>query len=257
MNLAVNARDAMPGIGKLTIETRNVALSNEFARQYGITASERCVMLAVTDTGKGIDEETRKHIFEPFFTTKELGKGTGLGLSTVYGIISQSGGSIIVDSEIDRGTTFGIYLPRIDEPAPTEMPDQGPADDPRGTETLLLVEDEENVRKLSRETLESYGYNVVEAQNGLEALYVCEKLDGKIDLLLTDVVMPQMGGRELAEKLTNKYPQMHVLFASGYTDDSVVRHGIIDESTNFIQKPFTLEALAQKVRKTLDEETRS
>jgi len=252
MNLAVNARDAMPQGGKLTIETVNIFLDPNYARQHFGVIPGAYVMLAVSDTGTGMSPETQNHIFEPFFTTKEIGKGTGLGLATVYGIVKQSGGNISVYSEEGIGTTFKIYLPRVVEQAEAE--DTKVTSDvlPQGTETILLVEDEDVVRTLTRQILEMCGYTVLEASNGIEALSLCEKVDCHIDLLMTDVVMPQMGGRELSERFTQIYPHMRILFTSGYTDDAIVRHGVIEADTNFIQKPFTPDDLARKVRKILD-----
>lgn len=253
MNLAVNARDAMPKGGNLTIKTENVYLNEEVPERHYMTQQGNFVLLSVSDNGDGMDHETLQHIFEPFFTTKEIGKGTGLGLSTVYGIVKQSGGHIGVDSEVGRGTTFNIYLPRVvEESAEVEEIDE-PQDFQTGTETILLVEDEEMVRSLSREILETYGYTVIEAEDGVEALTKCNG-DCKIDLLMTDVIMPHMGGRELAEKLTGKLPDLHVLFTSGYTDDPEMHHGVTETTTNFLQKPFTPHALMEKVREVLDAE---
>ncbi len=252
MNLAVNARDAMSEGGKLTIETSNIFLDPNYAFKHVGVLPGAYVMLAVSDTGSGMSAEIKNHIFEPFFTTKEIGKGTGLGLATVYGIVKQSGGSITVYSEESVGTTFKIYLPRVAR-QPEEMEKADISDEAfTGTETILLVEDEELVRKLSREMLETCGYTVIEARDGLEALEICSTGDRQPDLLMTDVVMPQMGGRELAEKLTDKMPDIKILFTSGYTDDAVLRHGIIETNSNFIQKPFTFDALSRKVRKLLD-----
>lgn len=252
VNLAVNARDAMPHGGKLTIGTSNVFLMPDEAKlKVGILPGAY-VALSISDTGCGIDEKNRQHIFEPFFTTKEPGKGTGLGLATVYGIVQQSGGNIEIDSIVEVGTTFRIYLPRVGELSEAVEIKDTSAELPTGTETILLVEDEDLVRNLSIEILETCGYTVIEARNGLEALKICEAEDCKFDLLMTDVVMPQMGGRELAEKLTKKLPNIQVLFTSGYTDDAVMRHGVIETNTNFIQKPFTFDALASKIRELLD-----
>ncbi len=253
MNLAVNARDAMPQGGKLTIETANVYIDPDYARQKGDVKPGAYVLLAVCDTGSGMNDKIQQNIFEPFFTTKEIGKGTGLGLATVYGIVKQSGGNIEVESKEGVGTTFRVFLPRVAEQteAARSKEDASP-ESLFGTETILLVEDEEIVRKLSRKMLESCGYTVIEARDGLDALEICESGECKFDLLLTDVVMPQMGGRELAEKLTEKLPKMQILFTSGYTDDEVVRHGVIEINTNFIQKPFTFKALARKVRELLN-----
>jgi CheY-like chemotaxis protein len=252
INLAVNARDAMPQGGNLTIETALVDLDEVNARQHASIIPGAHVMLAVSDTGIGIDDETQSHIFEPFYTTKEVGQGTGLGLATVYGIVKQSGGYIWFYSEVGVGTTFKVYLPRVVEQVEAVEIKNASDELLTGTETILLVEDEEMVRGLTRQILEECGYTVLEAQNGVEALAVCEKHHGQIDLLMTDVVMPQMGGRELAEKLAHIYPQMQILFTSGYTDDAVVRHGVIEVGTNFIQKPFALDALARKIREVLD-----
>ena len=254
MNLAVNARDAMPDGGSIVFETDNVRLDEPYAIRHVGAAPGEYVMLAVSDTGTGIDEMTLKRIFEPFFTTKETGKGTGLGLSTVYGIIKQSGGNVWVYSEPGEGTTFKVYLPRVRTVAEANK-DTESRQPGHGTETILLVEDEEIVRTLSREVLETYGYKVVEARNGVEALDLLASDDTHVDLLMTDIVMPQMGGRELARMAWDRRPGLRVLFASGYTDDAVMRHGIIDEGTNFIQKPFTADALTKKVRSLLDSPT--
>jgi two-component system cell cycle sensor histidine kinase/response regulator CckA len=252
LNLVINARDAMPQGGSIVIETERVQLDDRYAGHHISVKPGDYVMLAVSDTGIGMDEETKKQIFEPFFTTKEIGKGTGLGLSTVYGIIKQSGGNIWVYSEPGKGSTFKIYLPRIAETTKVSEKSSQSTDSHKGSETILLVEDETIVRKLSREVLESCGYKVIEAEHGVDALEICEKYEGKIDLLMTDVVMPKMGGRELAEILTKNYPHISVLFTSGYTDDAVILHGIIDVGTNFIQRPFTFDILARKVRELLD-----
>jgi CheY-like chemotaxis protein len=251
-NLAVNARDAMPHGGKLTIETDNVFLEPDYTSRHPGILPGAYVMLAVSDNGTGMNNTTKEHIFEPFFTTKEIGKGTGLGLATVYGIVKQSGGSIEVYSEEGIGTSFKVYLPRVAVQAEPERIKGLSAEWPKGTETILLVEDEDLVRHLSSQILEESGYTVIEARNGLHALEICEQENYKFDLLMTDVVMPQMGGRELAEKLKSKLPGIKLLFTSGYTDDAIVRHGIIETNTSFIQKPFSPEDLSNKIREILD-----
>jgi signal transduction histidine kinase/CheY-like chemotaxis protein len=252
MNLALNARDAMPQGGKLTIQTMNLMIDETFARKHLIPYPGPHVMLSVTDTGEGMDKETLGHIFEPFFTTKEQGKGIGLGLATVYGIVKQSGGTIFVYSQPGKGTTCKIYLPRADDPLmPTEF--STALFHPRqGSETILLVEDEDSVREPVRQVLERIGYTVLEARQGQEALKICKHHEGAIALLVTDVVMPRMNGRELAENMVPMYPNMKVLYLSGYTDDAVLRHGVTESEAAFLQKPFTPEALARKVREVLD-----
>jgi signal transduction histidine kinase/FixJ family two-component response regulator len=251
LNLIVNARDAMPQGGKLTIETANRFLSEEYALRHAASAG-RYVMLAVSDSGCGMDAEVKEHIFEPFFTTKGAGKGTGLGLSTVYGIVKQSGGHIWLYSELNRGTTFKVYLPRLDENQEELETAIGTTAMPKGTETVLLVEDEEQVRGILTDMLESQGYHVVVASDGNEALNIASLHDGTIHLLLTDVVMPQMSGRQLAEHAAAIRPEMKILYMSGYTDDAIVRHGLLDEKLNFLQKPFDSAAVARKVREVLD-----
>lgn len=252
LNLAVNARDAMPRGGKLTIETSNVDLDNSYARQHPIVTSGPYVMLAVTDTGVGMDAETQAHVFEPFFTTKEKGKGTGLGLATVYGVVKQSGGYVWVYSEEQHGTTFKIYLPRADAAATAEKRNEANQRPLRGSETILLVEDERGVRELAREHLELNGYTVLQAGNGQQALDLASKHSGKIHLLLTDVVMPGMSGRQLAEQIQSVRPGIRILYMSGYTDQAIVHHGILAADTMLLQKPFTLHALAAKLREALE-----
>jgi len=252
MNLAVNARDAMPDGGKLRVETANVELDQAYAWQHAGAKPGHYVMLALTDSGTGIDAETLAHIFEPFFTTKEVGKGTGLGLATVYGVVKQSGGYIWVDSKPRQGATFQIFLPRIEEPATTITATTPLAETIGGSETILLVEDAESLRKLTRSFLESHGFRVLVAQNGEEAMQVEARHSGKIDLLLTDVVMPGINGRVLSEKLQPKQPGMRVLFISGYTDSFIAGHGVLERSMTLLHKPYTEDALIGKVREVLD-----
>jgi CheY-like chemotaxis protein len=251
LNLAVNARDAMPDGGTLTIETRNVVLDESYVAEHPAIAAGPHVLVSVSDSGTGMDEGTRQRIFEPFFTTKALGKGSGLGLSTVYGIVQQSGGTIWVSSEPGQGTTFKIYLPCVNEPVTAE-PTAASRVIAAGTETILLVEDEHALRALTRRILESAGYVVVEAANGLDALKELEAQAGRVDLLLTDVVMPGMNGRELAGRVTGQQPGTRVLYASGYTDDAILRHGVLDAGSPFISKPYTPTELKRRVREVLD-----
>src|SRR5246500_2514147 len=253
LNLAVNARDAMPQGGRLTIETANVELDSSYSHPPAVLSPGKYVMLAVTDNGCGMDAETQAHVFEPFFTTKEKGKGTGLGLATVYGVVKQSGGYVWVYSEPGRGTSFKIYLPRIEETAvpagrdgksETQIPE-------RGSETILLVEDEKGVRELAREYLASSGYTVIEAEDGHTALELAAMHVGQIHLLLTDVVMPGISGRELAERVSQIRPGIKIIYMSGYTDQAVVHHGILQNDAVLLQKPFTLMTLAGKLREML------
>jgi PAS domain S-box-containing protein len=254
MNLAVNARDAMPSGGKLTIETSNVALDEDYARTHGPLKAGDYVMVAISDTGNGMDAETQSHIFEPFFTTKGP-KGTGLGLSTVYGIVKQSGGYIWVYSELGRGTTFKIYLPRVassGEPAAlVAAPIQFQKVEP-GTETILLVEDEANLRYLARQYLEKQGYKVIEAADGAVAVQIAVAHDAIIHLLLTDVIMPGMNGRELAQRISEIRPNVKVLYMSGYTENVIGHNGMLDTGVRLLQKPFNLRDLKAKVREVLD-----
>jgi signal transduction histidine kinase len=255
MNLAVNARDAMPRGGKLTIETRNVELDEDYARaHHGVTPGQY-VMLAATDTGTGMDRATQARIFDPFFTTKEKGKGTGLGLSTVFGTVQQAGGHLWVYSEPGEGTTFKIYLPRTDAPE-TKKSRAAPAGSKRGTETILLVEDDEQLRKVTRGILTGLGYTVLDAPAGPEALRLCEHHDGTIHLLLTDVVMPKMSGPQLAEKVVAMRPDIRALFMSGYTDDAIVNHGVLESGVDFLQKPLTPDAVARRIREVLSSAAR-
>lgn len=252
MNLVVNARDAMPDGGHLMIETARVDIDEAYASTHLNVQTGPYVVLAISDTGCGIDGETQKHIFEPFFTTKEQGKGTGLGLSTVYGIVKQSGGHILLYSEPARGTVFKVYLPLAAETqgGPTAAPVRAAL--PRGSETILIVEDEPQIRNLAFDCLVQYGYDVISSANGVEALELMESLTRPVDLVLTDVVMPKLSGRELSERIHAKQPSAKVMFMSGYTNDSVVNHGILDGASWFIQKPFTLESLVSRVRQVLD-----
>jgi PAS domain S-box-containing protein len=253
MNLAVNARDAMPDGGKLTIETAYVELDDVYSSQHVGTKPGPYVMLSVSDTGCGMDERTRARLFEPFFTTKQTGKGTGLGLATVYGIVKQSGGSIWVYSEPGHGTTFKVYLPR--ESSGKETAERAPqvTTGAAGTETILVVEDEDAVRNLAKRILELAGYTVLTAANGGEALGICGKQQGSVGLVLTDVVMPGMNGKELADRLASLYPNLRVLYMSGYTDDAIVHRGVLAPGTHFIGKPFNAADLTRMVRKVLDE----
>jgi nitrogen-specific signal transduction histidine kinase/CheY-like chemotaxis protein len=252
MNLAVNARDAMPRGGKLTIETANAELDGAYAQRHATVATGPYVMLAVSDTGVGMDAETQARIFEPFFTTKEKGKGTGLGLSTVFGIVKQSGGNIWVYSEQGKGTTFKVYLPRVEEAPMSREARSGIHSAIQGTETILLVEDESSIRTLARKALESVGYRVVDAKSGPNALELVRKSRDPIHLLLTDLVMPEMAGTELASRLLEDRPELRILYVSGYTDDAVVRHGLLDHRHHFLPKPFTPQILRRKVREVLD-----
>jgi PAS domain S-box-containing protein len=254
MNLAVNARDAMPSGGKLTIETSNVSLDEEYSRFHAPLRPGDYVMLTISDTGMGMDSETQSHIFEPFFTTKGL-KGTGLGLSTVYGIVKQSGGYIWVYSESGKGTTFKIYLPRVSERAESHAvvasAESAAVTEP-GTETLLLVEDETNLRYLARQFLEKQGYRVIEAADGAVAMQIAVAHEGVIHLLLTDVIMPGMNGRELAQRISEIRPNTKVLYMSGYTENVIGHNGTLDAGVRLLQKPFTLRELKSKVREVLD-----
>jgi DNA-binding response OmpR family regulator len=253
MNLVVNARDAMPSGGKLTIETSNVSLDEDYARFHAPLKPGNYVTLAISDTGAGMDTETQSHIFEPFFTTKGP-RGTGLGLSTVYGIVKQSGGYIWVHSEPDKGTTFKIYLPRISETseplAQVAIPSESST--APGTETILVVEDETNLRYLARQFLGKQGYRVLEAADGAAAMQIVVAHEGTIHLLLTDVIMPGMNGRELAQRILELRPHTKVLYMSGYTENVIGRNGMLDAGIRLLQKPFTLRELKTVVREILD-----
>ena len=251
INLAINARDAMLRGGRLAIETRDVELHQGDARLRLGLSPGRYVLLRIADSGTGMDAETRSHLFEPFFTTKDVGKGTGLGLSTVYGIVRQSGGHIEMDSELGRGTVVGVYLPVVADPTEATVDSAGLPEAPRGVETVLLVEDEEALRQLVRMGLERHGYTVLEAANGEEAVAVCERHPGRIDLVVSDVVMPQLGGVAIVQRMAALRPGARVLLLSGYTD-AVARHGVGELQTPFLHKPFTLAALLYKIREVLD-----
>jgi PAS domain S-box-containing protein len=252
MNLALNARDAMPNGGKLTLETANITLDETYAQRHRPAEPGRYVMLAVTDTGHGMSAETQARIFEPFYTTKEIGKGTGLGLSMVYGIIKQSGGNIWVYSEPDRGTSFKIYLPRVDQPVELTGAETRSKTVQRGTETILLVEDDPQLRQLSSSVLTHCGYKVLAAGGPEEGLAICKENHRDIRLLVTDVVMPRMNGRQLAEQIAQISPSVKVLYISGYTSNAIVHYGVLDPGLWFLPKPFTLSALVAKVREVLD-----
>jgi signal transduction histidine kinase/ActR/RegA family two-component response regulator len=252
MNLAVNARDAMPDGGKLTIQTANAELDSTFVGEHPGSVPGQYVMLAVTDTGAGMETEIQAQIFEPFFTTKGQNKGTGLGLATVYGIVKQSSGYITVDSEKGNGAIFKIYLPRIEQPVPTKSGSTPAPLTVRGSETILLVEDAEPLRLLAQLFLKENGYHVLMAEDGSQAQLVAAQNPGPIHLLLTDVVMPGVNGRVLAERLAPLHPGMKVLYMSGYTDSFIAGHGVLDESTHLLHKPFTEEVLMHKVRQILD-----
>jgi len=252
MNLVVNARDAMPGGGRLTVEVRDVELDDAYCTEHVEARPGAHVMLAVSDSGIGMAPDVAARVFEPFFTTKERGRGTGLGLSTVYGIVQQWGGHIGVYSEPTQGSAFKVYLPRLagvahapDAPSPSSAR-------PTGRETILLVEDEDGVREVARETLQLYGYRVLEARDGMEALAIAERVQDPIDLVLTDVVMPHLSGGQLVQCLAGSRPTLRVLFMSGYPDDAVFRNGLLPAGAEFVQKPFSLEGLARRVREVLD-----
>jgi CheY-like chemotaxis protein len=251
MNLAVNARDAMPDGGKLVIETANVDIDESYVAAHTEAHPGPFVQLTVADTGVGMDEATRQRAFEPFFTTKSKGVGTGLGLSTVYGIIKQSGGWILMYTEPGQGTIFRVYLPRVSEPAERPLP-VSPVASLQGAETILVVEDQPAVRKLTADILKRYGYDVLEVANGAEALLLSERFHSPIHVMVTDVIMPGMTGRELASRLATLRPDMKVLFISGYAGDIITHQGVLDSDVAFLSKPFAPDALAGKLRELLD-----
>ena len=256
LNLAVNARDAMPKGGRLSIQARNVELDEMDKNKHAPVIPGRYVLLAVEDTGCGMDQDTQARIFDPFFTTKELGKGTGLGLATVYGIVKQSRGYIWVYSEVGQGTVFKVYLPRADRAIHPRKPKEEEITALQGSETILLAEDSESVREMAREYLESIGYVVLDANSGTQALQRAKDFEGRIDVLLTDVVMPEMGGPELADRIISLRPEVKVIFTSGYTGDAIAGHTPLDRAVTFIQKPYRPKALARKIREVLRESGR-
>jgi CheY-like chemotaxis protein len=252
-NLVLNAHDAMPEGGRLVIETSNVEIDEEYAGTHADTVPGPYAMISVTDTGTGMTKDVREKLFEPFFTTKEKGKGTGLGLPSVYGIVKQSGGFVWVYSEPGRGTAFKIYLPRAEEEEETTGSVRTPRSNRKtGAETILLVEDDEEVRKVALRILRRNGYHVLEAANGADALRVCEAAGSGVDLVVTDIVMPEMGGSELAERIREKQPDARILFTSGFTEDAAVRQSFLQPGEAFIEKPFTPATLAKKAREVLD-----
>jgi two-component system cell cycle sensor histidine kinase/response regulator CckA len=256
LNLAVNARDAMPEGGTLQLETSNGDLDNAYAREHPPVQPGRYVMLAVSDTGTGIDKSILPRIFDPFFTTKEVGKGTGLGLSIVYGIVKQSGGYVWVYSEVGQGATFKIYLPRNDGAWEETETEAGGGPSPAGRETVLVVEDEDVVRGLIRQVLEESGYTVITASDGEEAIEVATASKIPVHMVVTDVVMPKMGGPEAVKSLEKLFPGVSILYMSGYTDESIVRHGVLEPGISFLEKPFTPDALLRKVREVLKQRIR-
>jgi len=253
MNLVVNARDAMPSGGRLTLKTENIELDEAYAREHVGVAAGPYVVLSVVDSGIGMDKATLARAFEPFFTTKKLGKGTGLGLSTVFGIVKQSGGHIAVESEQARGSTFRIYFARTDEALSNTTPPESAARARGGSETVLLVEDEEQVRIIARDILRGHGYRVLDARSPSEALALSAAYRDTIDLLVTDVIMPEMNGRMLSERLRVQRPELEVLFISGYTDKALDPEGVLAPGSAFLQKPITPDSLASAVRRLLDE----
>jgi two-component system cell cycle sensor histidine kinase/response regulator CckA len=252
VNLSVNAKDAMPQGGKLTIETTNVELDEGYTQNHMGVVPGAYVLLSINDTGVGMSKEIKEQIFDPFFTTKEKGKGTGLGLSTVYGIVKQSGGDIFVYTEVGHGTTFKIYFPRVFEPGEELAKKEAGEGVPRGTETILVVEDDGMVRKLAIDILRTQGYTVLEAGAGGEALLVCEQYKEPIHLILTDVVMPNMSGAQFIERLKQVRKDFKVVYMTGYAENAITHHGLLEEGVNLIHKPFRIEKLARKVREVLD-----
>jgi CheY-like chemotaxis protein len=255
MNLAVNSRDAMPGGGRLTIETANVVVDETYAQTHRPQEPGAYVMLVVSDTGHGIDADTREHLFEPFFTTKKLGKGTGLGLSTVYGIVKQSNGFIWVESEPDRGTTFRIYLPQVAQPLNQEGITVPASEPVGGSETILIVEDEQSLREMTRESLEIAGYRVLEATDVYDAIRIAEQHQEDIHMLVTDMVMPKMSGPAMAQKVREIRTGIPVLYVSGHTDSSLLQRQLAEENTSFLQKPYSRNDLLREIRKLLTVES--
>jgi CheY-like chemotaxis protein len=251
MNLVVNARDAMPQGGRIIVETMNAELSHSYVQEHRVVEPGSYVMLAVSDSGTGMDTQTQAHIFEPFFTTKELGRGTGLGLSTVYGIVKQSQGHIWVYSEIGHGTTFKIYLPRVQQAARAERPEPQPAGVARGEETILLVEDDLALRQLAVKILRREGYTVLEAQSAVHAEDICRRHPGQIDLILTDMIMPEMSGRELVERVRALRPRVRVLYMSGYTEYAAGQRPGLEVDAPLLSKPFSSALLFSKIREVL------
>ena len=253
MNLVVNARDAMPRGGRLAIETVAVDLDEEYAFRHSDVTPGPYVLLAVSDNGMGMSKQVQAHLFEPFFTTKAKGLGTGLGLSTAYGVVMQSGGHIVVYSEEDHGTTFKVYLPQVTaEGTAEEAKEAASPSSGRGSETVLLAEDEDGVRTLVSGMLRMRGYTVLEARNGLEALQIVERAQARVDVVLTDVIMPNLSGRELADRLATRMPDVPVIYMSGYTNETIVQYGVLDSGRPFLQKPFSAAALTQLIRHVLD-----
>jgi len=251
MNLVVNARDAMPNGGHLSIQTANVVLGEDYVREHEGSRPGQYVLLTVSDNGCGISAEARSHLFEPFFTTKDIGKGTGLGLSTVYGIVKQSEGHISVESQVGLGSTFAVYLPQVEgTPCPADRV-YAAVRQHHGSETILLVEDEESVLELARRLLLLHGYRVLTARDGASALQICRQHDAAIHLLITDVVMPVIGGRDLARQVAAMRPEIKVLFMSGYSEEAILHEGFLDPNTAFLIKPFSTSSLTEKVREML------